>query len=130
MTRKKISQSVVLLVLLITVLHFFSSAYNLYISLWWIDIPLHFLGGMFAAYFSVWLWFFWRGEKLPAGIFSLMVGGAVAIGLAWEIFEFSLRVTFSPEGYLLDTASDLLSDLAGAIFAYFIFKKSAGIVRK
>lgn len=43
----------------------------------------------------------------------------MAIGGAWEIFEYVNGITFSTEGYALDTIHDLIMDAVGVTFAYW-----------
>lgn len=95
----------------------------------WIDIPLHFLGGVFAAIVAV--IFYRKNFKSKNKLFILVaiISGAVFIGASWELFEWILDnlVPFFKlphEPNLNDTMSDLALDLLGsAATAMFFLRK-------
>lgn len=97
-------------------------AHSLYWRLWWLDIPMHVLGGVWAGLCGAWL-VARRGHS-----FSIIgcVAFALAVGVAWEIFEYSVGLTDSPfMSYQLDTAKDILMDCVGGFLAALIAKRIA-----
>lgn len=95
----------------------------------WVDIPLHFLGGVFAAIVTV---IFYRRNfksKNKLFIFIAITSGAVLIGVSWELFEWILDnlvplFKLPHEPNLNDTMSDLALDLlGGASIAMFFLRK-------
>ena len=85
-----------------------------YLTVWWWDIPMHFLGGLWAGLFG--LWFFKRLKK--SAPISTAITVAICIGISWEIFEYSFAVARSVfMSYPIDTAKDLLMDTLGGITA-------------
>lgn len=115
------------LVALVAVLHGMAIAYSLYWRLSWFDNLPHFFGGMFVSLLCVWLWFFsgYMGEHpLPSAgkLFLVTVLCAFVIGVGWEVFERLLGLTWSPEGYWIDTGSDILSDVLGGVATYFLLR--------
>jgi|SRR3989344_3070127 len=118
MTKEKIFQTSLWLVIAIFFLNTLAMKFHWYFSIWWFDMPMHFLGGVFIGLLS--LAIFPRRPVLTAFL------GVLAIGALWEIFEFSLDtfITYNPHN-LLDTLSDIAFDLTGGLSAalYFLSKK-------
>ncbi len=94
---------------------------------WWFDNLLHFFGGFWVAslffYISFNYWNlsaiqekFWLGMLLILGLVSL-------VGVFWEFAEFISDSFFLEKLQfgVVDTLSDLLMDLVGALFL-FIFR--------
>lgn len=128
----------------IVIIYFFSVFGTLFISVPWIDIPLHFLGGVWIASIFAWLFpevrfnnpkFFIN--KLPPFVinFLLVIAFTVLVGVLWEFFEFSLDVLMVFRGYseifqgdLVDTMGDLLMDILGGLTLGVVYQ--LGIFRK
>jgi hypothetical protein len=83
----------------------------LYLKVWWLDIMLHAIGGIFIAmFFRVFI-----SRQSLAGLctFSLIVG------LTWEALEFlfpgqffgAVNASFSNSLWILDTIKDLVIDI-------------------
>ena len=109
-------------------------------GLWWLDVVLHFLGGLWLAVLGWWYLFAYKyfpeiksrgfsGDLISGTGWILVVGlisFAVFAGVLWEFFEFSwdyfLAKPYSAElaqPSLEDTLSDLFFDLVGALVAVF-----------
>ena len=116
------------LIFLIASLHLAATLFSLYWTLWWFDIILHLLGGIFAGLLVLWLRFFsgYIGTSpVPPGkkLIPLVVLGVVGIGVGWEVFERLLGHTWSVEGYWLDTTVDIVLDLLGGMLALGYFTR-------
>ncbi|MDP3762670.1 MAG: hypothetical protein Q8Q97_01175 [bacterium] len=103
--------------LLISLIHFWALQAGLYERGAQIDIPLHFLAGIFLGLSG--LWIFQKKQNLfgnPSGalLSAALIGFVLFWSVIWEIFEFSFR-TFAPQWSALQfyspTVPDLLSDL-------------------
>lgn len=105
---------------LLALVHFLSIELYLYWRYLWIDMPIHFLGGVTVAlghlsvrdFIPSWptRWFhFW-----PVILFVL------AIAVAWEIFEAIIGISLGQPDFVFDTATDLLCGLGGGLVGYFI----------
>ena len=83
----------------------------------WVDLPMHFAGGVLIGILS--LWAAGRiGRNLRAGGLLWIV---LAVGVAWEIFEYSVgAVVVIKDSYPLDTLSDLAMDVCGAFLPLFL----------
>lgn len=101
----------------LAVLTWIAVRHFLYWRIWWFDIPMHVLGGVWAGLCAAWL-LARRGHA-----FSLVwcLSFAFAVGVAWEIFEYSEGIATSRYlSYPMDTAKDLAMDLFGAAAGYLL----------
>lgn len=111
-----------IIVLPLAVMTWFAFTYFLYWRIWWLDIPMHFFGGVWAATCAAWL-LARRGHQ-----FSLLwcLAFALAIGITWEVFEYAAGIAVPQYlDYQVDTAKDLVMDATGAIFGWFLAKRLA-----
>jgi len=131
MIRKNFPLFLLFLIFLIAILHFLATSFYWYWSIWWFDIPMHFLGGAWVAGVSLWLYFlsdyFKKNPVNKKKIFLIAILTAGLIGFLWEVFEFSLSqlVVFNSLNSWMDTFSDFIMDILGAVGAalYFIVYK-------
>ena len=93
-------------------------------------MPMHFFGGAFIALMLLWLYFYSNiVVPKPRTIQKIAVYAVLTVfllGVAWELYEFSLDTFLSSRPqYLLDSISDLFFDTAGASIAiwYAIVRK-------
>ena len=120
---KKESLLFVLLVLifLIAVLHISAIELFWYWRVWWIDIVMHFLGGLWIALASLWVTFYSglvkNVRRTPGVFFIVTVVSAIVVGIGWEVFEF-LSGAFIGVGLSQDTFHDLFADLGGALTVF------------
>jgi hypothetical protein len=98
--------------------HYFALQNDLYWHYLWLDIPMHFLGGFWAALACVWFLRIFM-TKVP---FIYVFAGVLVISIAWEVFEFI--VGFQREDhYMLDTALDLVMDSLGGICGFMLGRR-------
>jgi len=111
------------LIILLAAVHIVASIFYLYWTIPWLDIPMHFLGGVWAAATALWVYFFsdyFGGRVFDKRVaWTIALGSAVIIGIGWEIFEYVLSATFA-SNYWLDTSIDLLLDVLGATLLYSV----------
>ncbi|MFH1376169.1 MAG: hypothetical protein ABIH25_00890 [Candidatus Woesearchaeota archaeon] len=108
-------------------LDYFFDIYSLFP---WMDIPMHFLGGVSVGYMSILFLGFFKEENLieikNKLVFVLLVVCAVSmIAVLWEFYEFVMVSYFGfnwPLGYE-DTLMDLFFGILGGIFAGIVFSK-------
>lgn len=92
--------------------------YSLYFTIWWYDIVMHFLGGLWVALIALWFYKAFAGENAESSkgyLVALVV--VVVVGIAWEVLEVLAGLTFTGGNYAIDTVVDLIMDVLGAIFA-------------
>lgn len=123
--------------------HVYAHFEDLYWYVWWLDIPMHFFGGVGVGFFGLWVALVlgllpfsgrkaqsfgsatisWKGNPHVWSLGCAIVTVAI-VGLAWEVLEvFLLAYTGNPipQGYIADTSLDLVMDAAGAMTAWWIF---------
>ncbi len=119
---KLISPALSALIVLIAVLHVTAMNYNLYFFLWWFDLVMHFLGGLWCSFFTLFYissFEMKRSINWPrARVYLAAVFATLLVGVAWEIYEYVFGFTFTTKSsYQLDTALDLVMDTTGAVVA-------------
>lgn len=124
MSRSQLLNLIACLVVLVAALHVAALVFDFYWYFWWYDIMTHFLGGAFIGLLSAWVFFFSGYVRLrvltPRMLFLVALGGTLLVGAGWEMYEYTLGHTLSPEGYWTDTVLDVLCDVAGG-FAGYLF---------
>lgn len=117
MQRVFFSQAAVLGIIAILYFYFGLHEHFFWTVFWW-DIVLHVLGGLWVALAAAWFasLFGYRLTPLQAAIC------AVVVGIAWELFEYLLDIGGSAfMSYPVDTAKDLIDDaVGGALGALFL----------
>lgn len=101
--------------------------HGLYETIWWWDIPTHFLGGVWVGLFAAWL--LEKRDKeftvLSCALFAL------SVGVVWEIFEYTFGIGGSPfMGYWADTIKDVCMDVIGGMTAGAIAYAERDLWRK
>jgi len=108
---------------------------NWYWMIPWLDIPMHFLGGLWVA--LIYFYLDKRYFKTESKIFFYisMISLSAFIGVLWEFFEYLYSTLFPnsifslfklPLNLYRDTLGDLFFDILGGLFfclLYFIVDK-------
>ncbi len=126
MSRARLLRILALLVCVIAVLHIAATVFYLYWEFWWYDMLLHFLGGVFIGLLVLWLRFLSGYVSVPASFsarhaFLFTLCWLLVIGIGWEVFEQLIGITWSLEGYWVDTSIDVALDLVGGTAAFLFF---------
>lgn len=95
----------------------------------WFDEVMHVLGGAAVAAVGLaiaWGSEYWRGDAVIRGVMRLTVLGVVAVtGIMFEGIEFMIDEIFGQKFWLgdaVDTLTDLLLNLAGAVVAITLLR--------
>lgn len=108
------------LVLFIGAVNAAADYWHLYFFIWWLDIPMHLLGGCWLAllFFSV----IAPHPRLPFShmdktrSFLSLLAFVLVVAVSWEIFEWSTDRLNGLEHFdLVDTLSDIMNGLIGSI---------------
>lgn len=128
--KKKLLAKLLWLILFIFFINFFASfVFSWYWTIWWFDMFMHFLGGIWVSLAFLWL-FYTRfvtliGKEKTFTVFALVFFSVFAVAFLWEIFEFSIDtfITLKKQD-IFDTLSDILLGLAGGMTGtlYFLYK--------
>lgn len=128
------SKFLIIFLSLILLIHGIATYFFLYWRIWWLDCPLHFLGGAWLGFFTVWLLFFTRKISIKSSflfILLFILGISALVGVLWEASEFFLDKFLGNVWYghfmqidIEDMMTDLFFDLIGGLFAGLIFYKN------
>lgn len=121
-------KKIVSLGLFIAIIHSVAMLNNWYWRFGWIDMPMHFLGGVFAGMVFVWLFRKFMGyldlrDKFLVSTI-LLLGFVTLVGVFWEFYEFIYDLFISPREWnaftqqgIQDTMGDLFFDILGGLTA-------------
>jgi len=113
-----------IIVLFIYASLFLGEVYDFYETFWWWDILLHSGSAIIFGFigFTI-LYFMLKRHEINARPWAIIIFSfsfALAIGVIWEIFEFTMDSFFMlnmQKSGLIDTMWDLIVDALGAIFS-------------
>lgn len=108
MRNKKLLNVSAALIIFIFLINLLAMKFFWYYTFPWFDMPMHFLGGLWVALATFYLF----NPKSPWLLAFLSV---LVIGILWEVFEFSLDAFITLRVWdSVDTLGDLFFDLLGA----------------
>lgn len=117
---KSIFFSLLFLLILFLVSHYIFEPTYLYYELWWLDIPMHILGGFGVASLT-------RAILSYKGIevsYKNLFLAYICVAIAWEIYEYVRGVMVYDSIYkYLDTVKDLFDGYLGMSLFYFFIRK-------
>lgn len=110
------------LIILIAGLNEIALNFFLYWRVWWFDIMMHFLGGLWIGLTTLWIYlssgYIKNINKEKFFILFLSISAVLIIGIGWEVFEYLIDAHIGmKQGYWSDTIQDLVMDTLGAIIA-------------
>jgi hypothetical protein len=121
--RNKLLNRTALLIFIIFGVNVIAGKFYWYSTIWWFDMPMHFLGGIWLGLASVWVYFFRRKGDMPritvSKIVRIALVTSLVVGFGWELYEYAVQMIIpgaeiaSP----LDSLSDLFFDTAGGLVA-------------
>jgi hypothetical protein len=95
--------------------HIFALNFFLYWRYLWLDIPMHFLGGVTVALGIAILPFLrvqYFEKYAPYKTYVLLV---LCVALLWEIFEMSIGIPTHEEGFFFDMILDVVMGVLGGV---------------
>jgi hypothetical protein len=114
----------------LVLLHMFAQYHYLYWQFRWLDMPMHFFGGVWVGFAVLWLWHYSGlidASKSSRGMtYSVALVGGVLFGVVWEVCDYlvwTVGAGVLPAQYYLDTVGDLLMDIIGVHVAYAFFTR-------
>lgn len=120
MDSKKLLKILVALILFILIVNFLANKFHWYFSIWYFDMIMHALGGLWVGFAALYLF---TPKDLSWKTICLVLLGVVFVGAGWEAFEFVFYNNLAQNPFNnFDTFSDLFFDLMGgtvAILYYF-----------
>ena len=116
---------IIILSFIVAVAHVVALNFYFYWTFWWFDLSVHFLGGLWVALTSLWIYLFIYSEKEldRRKTFFIVFTAIVVVGGLWEAFEYFAGI--SPgDNFIMDTTTDILMDLLGASAGLLYFRKT------
>lgn len=114
--------------IIFAVLVFFAYKYNLFWKYKWLDIPAHFLGGLWIGLTSLWIFCYFdrinsiKNYKLKS--FLIVLSAVLIITIFWKLFELTTGISsIHNKSYFTNSLYDTLNGLIGGIVAYLYFIK-------
>ena len=129
MTRKALPISIIVLGVVVALLHAHALNNFLYWHLPWLDILMHFLGGLLVALIGLWIarkTGIAKGAKSKWKLLIDILLFVFIVSLLWESFELTFQslVSEDPYEYAIDTIIDFLMSTIGALFGFYILQMS------
>lgn len=117
---KPIITSILYLILLLCLSVFVFDPTHLYYEIWWLDIPMHILGGLGVASLTVAIASY---KKYTISLLQVLLV-YLSVAVVWELYELVHEIySHLAWGGWSDTVSDVLNGGIGATCAYFFLKK-------
>jgi len=114
MSQRKLLSQIIALMFFIFLANAAIVKFHWYYTIWWSDMPIHFLSGFWVGLFFFYV-FYTRDiftQKLAVVVFCVLL-----IGISWEVFEFLLNIISKESLNTLDTLSDIFFDVSGGLCA-------------
>lgn len=107
----------------IAVAHYLAYEFTLYYQYPWLDVPMHILGGITAAFGFLLLPVF--HIELPERYIDLLpvLAFVLVIGLVWELFEIWIGLPLIEGTYEQDLFGDLAMDLVGGALGFYLGRR-------
>ena len=128
MDSKKLLVRLVFVVFFIFLLNYLALEFYWYSSIWYLDMPMHFLGGFWLG--LILILFFQIKEFSFKSILKIIIG-VLLFGFLWEIFEIVINKTTTENLFnILDTISDIFFDFTGGLFAILYFSRQIMSIKR
>ena len=114
---------------IIAIFHYIGLKYELYWKYGWYDIPMHILGGIWAALFFLSAYaFFCRNVSIinyRKKIFLMVFLVLFFVTVGWEVFELWGGITFmSDKEYWFDATKDIFDGYVGGMIACLFYLRN------
>ena len=121
MDSKKLLKILAVLILLIFIVNFLASKFYWYSSIWYFDMIMHTLGGIWLGLAFLYIF---PPENDSLKIVFKILALVFLVGVAWELYEILFYNIFAGNPFnTLDTISDVFFDLSGGSIAILYFFK-------
>lgn len=111
--------------IVIVVVNSIATMLHWYYFIWWFDMPMHFLGGVFTALIGMTFGFRFIGRTYHRGshhaLFSVILL-VLVVGVGWELYEVLMQsISGTKLVTAVDSVSDIFFDLAGGLATLVLF---------
>lgn len=111
---------------LLAAIHFFALAFFWYWTYWWLDILMHFLGGLLVGFAVLWFFFSSSPRAMTFEIKRALVvvlASIIVVGVLWEAWEATAGIIRWPDEWQ-DSVFDIFSDIAGSLAALIVTERA------
>ncbi len=112
--------------ILVSTLHFLATKLYWYNDFFWFDMLMHFIGGIFIGFIALYILYRFKisQNKKFISTIKITILTVFVVGLFWEVYEYVVQgFTGAILANPIDSISDLFFDLAGGLYAVYIFQK-------
>jgi len=128
MNSKNFLIQLVSLIFFIFLLNYLAMKFYWYLSIWYFDMILHFLGGFWLGLAFIW---FFKIKEITPKIILKIIFGVLFISIFWELFEILINDFITKKSFnSLDTISDIFFGMAGGFSVLFYFLKKIIFIKK
>lgn len=120
--KKQLFNRIALLIVFIFLLNMAAGAFYWYSLIWWFDMPMHFLGGLWLSLAGLWFYYFFLKPSptrplTVARVIAVGILSGIVLGIGWEFLEYAIQAAVPGAAIAspLDSLSDLFFDTAGAV---------------
>ncbi len=123
---KKLLLSACLLVLFIWLVNTSASYFYWYSAMWWFDIPMHIMGGMFLGLLAGALFFKKIRTLSNKEALVVILLFVLIVGLGWEVFEYVVQTIIKGQqlASIPDSVKDMVMDLLGGLLTSLFVLRS------
>lgn len=124
MERKKLTKRILFLIVFIFFLNLLAHKLHLYVSIWYFDMFMHTLGGIWLSLAVI---FVLNISTFSRQNFLKIILSVLLVGIAWEIFEFGVDeiILKNPLNTKFDTLSDLVCDTFGGVIGIIYYFRNS-----
>lgn len=128
MSRHSLLVIIFILSVALATTHLIALRLSLYWALDWLDMAVHFAGGVLVSLGTLWVVFLSRyvpprRESVRSAVLWALAAG-LAFGISWEVFEVMAGIPIEHGNYALDTALDLAMDVVGSLTASVAYARA------
>ncbi len=117
---KSVFLSLFFLLVLFLISHYIFEPTYLYYELWWLDIPMHILGGFGVASLAKAVLSY---KEIKVSYTKLLLA-YIIVAITWEIYEYARGIMIYDDiSKYLDTVKDLFDGYLGMNIFYFLTRK-------
>lgn len=121
--QKSLLSTLFTVTLILFLFHLVATYFELYWTVWWIDLINHTLGGIVATLIAIVIWQRVGQKRNPTT--QELILFVFLIGVGWELFEVTFGLVLVDEpGYITDSLLDVVMDMFGLFLSKVFLLKT------
>jgi uncharacterized BrkB/YihY/UPF0761 family membrane protein len=106
----------------LAIVHVLAISLFLYWQIWWLDIPMHVLGGIVVIFGFAAARDFGVPMTQKLLTFQGMLLGVAVVAVGWELFQYLITDTLKSD-YVVDTVTDIICGFIGGVIGWYVIQK-------